>query len=349
MLVLPSGYHNRRLEQDNVLSHEAALREDFRELYIGLLNLMPDKAFLQTEIDFLQFLKHGSSTIQVYPQFLHIPGIVRKGEAAEHAQKFYQNNVMGFIHKHGLDGLIITGLDPSTSLFKKQTFDPAFRELLEILEKKVTSTFYSCWSAYEVLKVKYEIEKVLRNEKLHGVFSHRPVKTETNHPLNLGMDDEFLAVHSRLNGINASELQKNKLRVLSTINGADEWFLATDKFASDVFCQGHPEYQKSALLGEFIRDLKKRETHPTNYFSAEIAQQVDRIIAGEKDLGQKKNEIGSAAGPTLLNRWRSMEVALAAYFIGLIYQTTNLDRHQKYENPDNPWEKYDSQKSGRGR
>ena len=88
---MPIVAHNdlptfERLRQEgvNVLPPDRALHQDIRELHIGLLNMMPDKALAATERQFFRLVGESNPIAQFYLHPFTLPELERGAEAAEH-------------------------------------------------------------------------------------------------------------------------------------------------------------------------------------------------------------------------------------------------------------------------
>jgi hypothetical protein len=58
--------HLPRRGGEQVLSLDEALRQDIRELHIGLLNMMPDAALKVTEQQFIRLIGSANQIVQIY-------------------------------------------------------------------------------------------------------------------------------------------------------------------------------------------------------------------------------------------------------------------------------------------
>ena len=72
-IQLPAFEYLRDLGQD-VLSLDHALKQDIRELHIGLLNMMPDAALQVTEQQFMRLVGNSSRIAQIYVHPFSVPG-----------------------------------------------------------------------------------------------------------------------------------------------------------------------------------------------------------------------------------------------------------------------------------
>ena len=73
-IPLPTFERLRELGQD-VLSLPAALKQDIRELHIGLLNMMPDAALQVTEQQFMRLIGSSNQIAQIYVHPFSVPGL----------------------------------------------------------------------------------------------------------------------------------------------------------------------------------------------------------------------------------------------------------------------------------
>ena len=70
-------FERLRREGVIVLPPDRALHQDIRELHIGLLNMMPDKALAATERQFFRLVGDSNPIAQFYVHPFTIPGIER--------------------------------------------------------------------------------------------------------------------------------------------------------------------------------------------------------------------------------------------------------------------------------
>jgi homoserine O-succinyltransferase len=93
---MPIVAHNslptfERLRQEgvNVLPPDRALHQDIRELHIGLLNMMPDKAMAATERQFFRLVGDSNPIAQFYMHPFTLPHLARGEAATTHVEKYY--------------------------------------------------------------------------------------------------------------------------------------------------------------------------------------------------------------------------------------------------------------------
>jgi homoserine O-succinyltransferase len=103
--ALPT-FERLREEGVNVLPPDRALHQDIRELHIGLLNMMPDKALAATERQFFRLVGESNPIAQFYMHPFTLPELVRGEAARAHVEQYY--DTFEQLREQGLDALIIT-------------------------------------------------------------------------------------------------------------------------------------------------------------------------------------------------------------------------------------------------
>ena len=100
-----------REEGVNVLPPDRALHQDIRELHIGLLNMMPDKALAATERQFFRLIGESNPIAQFYVHPFSLAELDRSAAARAHIERWYEP--FDQIRERGLDALI---MDAATAL-----------------------------------------------------------------------------------------------------------------------------------------------------------------------------------------------------------------------------------------
>ena len=94
---------------------------------------------------------------------------------------------------------------------------------------------------------------------MFGLFWHKVNNRKI--PLVRGFDDLFLAPHSRHTEVSLEEVKAcGKITVLGESEEAG-FFLGMADDGRKVFIQGHPEYDRVTLDGEYKRDVAKGTGH----------------------------------------------------------------------------------------
>lgn len=262
------------LESENifVMTENRAMHQDIRPLQILILNLMPTK--IETETQLLRLL--GNTPLQVDIDLMQTATHVSKNTAPEHLLEFYQT--FDQVRDNKYDGMIITGAPVETLDFTAVDY---WDELCAIMRWSLThvySTLHICWGAQAGLFYHHHVPKYALNEKLSGIFKHRPL--DMNHPLLRGFDEMFYMPHSRYTEVRQDDMDRNEnLQVLALSETAGVGIAAT-RDARQVFVTGHCEYDRYTLAREYDRDCKRGISPriPQNYFPEDDPQAVPPML-----------------------------------------------------------------------
>ena len=250
-----------KLKKENIfaMTEERASHQDIRELKIAILNLMPDKE--NTEQQLLRLL--SNSPLQVDVTFVRLVSHKYKNTPLSYLLKnycpFYE------IENKYFDGLIITGAPVEKLEYEDVDYWGELTSIMEWARLHVTSTLYLCWAAQAGLYYHYGVNKFDYDKKLSGIYEH--TVTDPTDELVRGFDKNFYAPHSRYTGISRDDIEKNpELTILagSEITGP---YIISDG-GSNIFVNGHPEYDLYRLAEEYIRDTDAGldPDIPVNYF-----------------------------------------------------------------------------------
>jgi len=250
------------LEMENifVMSRERAMAQDIRPLRIAILNLMPTK--IETETQLLRLL--SNTPIQVDIELLQTATHRPKHTPQEHLLQFYKT--FEEIKHERYDGMIVTGAPVEHLPFEEVDYWPELCEIFEWSKKHVWSVFHICWGAQAGLYYHHGVPKFPLPRKLSGVYVH--MLTDPVHPLVRGMDDEYLAPHSRYTEVRRQDIEAvPELRVISCSEEAGV-HLVSDAGRRNIYATGHSEYDRETLAGEYFRDVNKGLDIqvPCNYF-----------------------------------------------------------------------------------
>ncbi len=83
-------FEQLRLEGENVVSHDTAVRQDIRELHVGLLNMMPDAALAATERQFFRLIGQSNQIAQFYVHPFTFKELPRSAEAEAYVAQYYE-------------------------------------------------------------------------------------------------------------------------------------------------------------------------------------------------------------------------------------------------------------------
>ena len=339
-------FQRLREEGVNVLPPDRALHQDIRELHIGLLNMMPDKALAATERQFFRLVGESNPIAQFYVHPFTLPQLPRGAAAQRHVDAFYDSFEQ--VREQGLDALIITGANVVGPDLSQQPFWQPLIEVIDWAYANVTSTLCSCLATHAVLEFRYSQRRTPRPLKTWGVFPHRVV--DRAHPLVHDVNTRFDVPHSRWNDVSRAQFDAAGLHVLA--ESAVGVHLATSADGIRfVFFQGHPEYDTISLLKEYKREVMRyvsgdAEVYPPfvqNYFTErdrailrEYRQRVDAAGAVGSDPPDFPDALLTAG---LDNTWRDTAHAVVGNWMGLVYQLTHSDRRKPFMDgidPDDP-------------
>lgn len=250
------------LEKENIflMDSERATTQDIRPLNIVILNLMPEKE--RTETQLLRLL--SNSPLQVHVDFIHTQSYQSKNVTDSHLKQFYKT--FDDIKTKRYDGMIITGAPVEHLSFEEVDYWQEISEIMEWSKKHVTSSLHICWGAQAALYYHYGIDKNERSQKLSGIFNHE--LTEPTSKLVRGINDQFLAPHSRNTNIRLDDVTEHPDLVALDYSEEAGPFLIVSKDEKHIMITGHIEYDADTLAEEYNRDLNRGlDSHlPTGYF-----------------------------------------------------------------------------------
>ncbi|MEK7191856.1 MAG: homoserine O-succinyltransferase, partial [Pseudomonadota bacterium] len=122
-------FERLRQEGENVVAREVALKQDIREMHIGLLNMMPDAALAATERQFFRLVGESNQIAQFYVHPFTLKELARGAEAQAYVAQYYET--FERIQEQGLDALIITGANvtqPDLAL------EPFWKPLIKVID-----------------------------------------------------------------------------------------------------------------------------------------------------------------------------------------------------------------------
>lgn len=262
-ITVPEGLPAAQaLEKENIfiMGRDRAVHQDIRPLQILILNLMPTKA--DTETQLLRLL--SNSPLQLDVEFLRMESHVAKHTPAEYLLKFYKS--FGEVKASRYDGMIITGAPVERLKFEQVDYWEELCRVMDWSKSNVYSTLHICWGAQAGLYRHFGIPKYELPEKLSGVYEHRILYPA--HPILRGFDDYFWAPHSRYTEVRKRDIDRvGRLEVLAVSREAGV-YLAANRNGRQFFITGHCEYDRTTLVKEYARDVKKGlpAEVPAHYF-----------------------------------------------------------------------------------
>jgi len=235
--------------------------KNIQPVKILILNLMPTKE--DTERQLLSRLKF--SFLPIETTFLTTASYECKNTSKEHMEKFYKT--LDQVRDEYFDGMIITGAPVETMEFEEVLYWDELKEIMDWADEHTKSVLHICWGAQAGIHYHYGIQKHSLKKKLSGVYAHHIY--DTAHPLMHGIEEGFVAPHSRYTSVLRSDVEK--INGLSLLAGSDETecYIAADENCRHIFVMGHMEYDLMTLDGEYHRDLKKEGSNPeipANYY-----------------------------------------------------------------------------------
>lgn len=252
----------RILEDENifVMDENKASHQDIRPIEICILNLMPLKE--DTELQLLRML--SNTPLQTNISFMATKTHDSHHTSMSHLNKFY--DTIDDVRDKYFDGFIITGAPIEKMPFEEVDYWPEMEDIFEWTKTHVTSTLHLCWGAQAALYYHYGIEKHELPEKLFGVYPHKVLHRRV--PLVRGFDDYFLAPHSRYTESDAEMIKNNSDLIVLAESREAGVFLCMNSDGSQIFCMGHPEYDRMTLDKEYKRDkaLGLKIHLPMNYY-----------------------------------------------------------------------------------
>lgn len=343
---LPTFENLRHLGQE-ILTLDHALRQDIRELHIGLLNMMPDAALTVTEQQFMRLLGSSNQIAQFYVYPFSIPGLPRSRETEAYIAEYY--TTFEQLKRDGLDALVITGANVANPTLEQESFWRPLQEVIAWATEDVTSVLCSCLATHALVQQLYGIKRQRLPAKKWGVYPHHI--TQKEHPLLRNINTRFDVVHSRYNAITRAQLEAAGLSILvESYEGGVHMAVSPDQFRL-VYFQGHPEYDFNSLLKEYKREvlrfvageIEEYPPHPENYFpetAAAIANEYQAIVLASQAANTPIPPFPEAAIEQHLdNTWGDTGKALFNNWLGLVYQLTALDRKRPFVpgiDPHNP-------------
>lgn len=251
------------LEKENifVMDEDRAMHQDIRPLEIVILNLMPLKE--DTELQILRML--SNTPLQCNVSFIATESHEAIHTPKEHLINFYQT--FSEVKDNNYDGMIITGAPVELMEFEEVDYWDEVCEIMDWAKTNVTSTLYLCWGAQAALYHYYGVKKKILDKKVFGVFSHKVQHRKV--PLVRGFDDYFLVPHSRNTEVDVDAVRKISDMVILAESEEAGLLLCMKEDGSEIYCMGHPEYDRYTLDKEYKRDMAKGLDYvdlPKNYY-----------------------------------------------------------------------------------
>ncbi len=257
------------------------------QLEIGLINNMPDAALSATERQFLNLLSAAAQNMRVRLQFFSLPSLPRTQKGHDNLRAYRH---LTDLWSSGIDGIIVTGTEPRAASLEDEPYWEAFTHLVEWAKENTASAIWSCLAAHAGVLHLDGIRRQPLAEKQLGVFHYARA---TEHSMLVGMPASISVAHSRYNDLREPDLCAAGYTILTRSSrfGVDTFLKRAGK-SQFVFFQGHPEYDETALLREYRRDVGRflrgeRECYPampSGYFDQAATEVAARFAAQAMDV-----------------------------------------------------------------
>ncbi len=229
---------------------------------IGLVNIMPDAAFLETELQFSDLVGNASGRRPWRLHLFTLPEVAREGAAADHAAEHYRSIEQLWTTR--LDGLIVTGTEPRQPDLSREAYWPSLTRVIDWAADHTASTIFSCLAAHAAVQHLDGIRKERRTTKLTGVFDCD--KTMAHWSTDT-MEAPIKTPHSRWGNVTEADLAAKDYQVLTRSDATGANLFAKSFGSAFLFLQGHPEYAGDALQKEYRRDVRRyltgeRDSYP---------------------------------------------------------------------------------------
>src|ERR1700730_3545208 len=246
-------------------------------LTIGLINNMPDAALKATERQFIHLLTAASGNNRIHFHCFSLPSVKRSQSAKWHVDEQYTD--IADIDRWHIDGLIVTGAEPSAATLPEETFWQDLIEIIDWAKTNTRSTIWSCLAAHAAVLHLDGIERRRLDTKCSGIYDCFSV---ANHWLTDDLPSPVPASPSRLNELRAQDLSTRGYQLLTHSPEAGVDIFARQLGSHFVFFQGHPGYEALSLEREYLRDITRflageRDTYPAvpaNYFDTETEERL---------------------------------------------------------------------------
>jgi homoserine O-succinyltransferase/O-acetyltransferase len=251
-----------------------------QRLVVGLLNNMPDAAVDATERQFLDLLSAAAGDIPVQLRLFSLPDVPR----SEAVRRQMRGRYCGIddLWDSRLDALIVTGTEPRAPCLTDEPYWGALTRVLEWAQDNTISSVWSCLAAHAAVLHMDGIARHPLEEKRFGIFECMRV---SHHALLTGVAAGIRIAHSRWNDLPEQALTACNYTILTRSSEAGVDAFVKQRKSLFVFFQGHPEYDRRALLREYRRDVGRflrgeRATYPATpkgYFNPVAADALARF------------------------------------------------------------------------
>jgi homoserine O-succinyltransferase len=311
-------------------AHDPVSRPSCKPIRIGLVNNMPEAAFKATENQFVSLLHSASEGTPIELSLYVLRGTPIATSNRDHSSRYA---CVDELWSQTLDGLIVTGTEPSTAALKDELYWESFVELLEWARDNTLSTIWSCLAAHAAILHMDGIERRRSDAKHFGVFEcHRA----SDDRLVKGTAPSLWIPHSRWNGVAEQDLSAHGYQILTrTLDTEVDTFIKQEN-SLFVFFQGHPEYATDTLLREYRRDIGRFLRNdagayprlPIGYFDSAVERAFSSLQENAFSLHRDQLLAGIASVMETIrieNKWQSAAVRIYSNWLEHLCTCREMD------------------------
>ena len=339
---MPVRVHSSRFSQEHPHTPPRTNEKELscEPIRIGLVNSMPEAAFKATEDQFLSLLNSASDGIPVELSLYVLRGTPIAVANCDHAASRYA--YVDELWNQTLDGLIVTGTEPTTAALKDEPYWKSFTQLIDWSRGNTLSAVWSCLAAHAAILHMDGIERRRNPVKHFGVFQCHRVSDDR---LLKGTASSPFIPHSRWNGVAEQDLMAHGYQILTCTADAEVDTFIKQEGSLFVFFQGHPEYATDTLLREYRRDIGRflRDDAnayprlPHGYFDSAAERAFSSLQENASSLHRDQLLAGIASAMesmTIENTWQATAVRI--YSNWLEYLRTCKETNQTADNLNTP-------------
>jgi homoserine O-succinyltransferase len=290
----PTGVSQLSTVRDRRL-RRGSIRDRGKKIEIGLVNNMPDAALLATERQFASLLEAACGRADVRLHLYALRDVPRSHEARGALGRTYQD--VSRLRGKRLDAMIVTGAEPRTAELADEPYWRSLCELIDWADSNTLSTILSCLAAHIGVLHMDGIVRQRLPEKRSGIFAF---ETVTRNRLVTDLGAGVLTPHSRRNGLNQQDLERQGYQTLTSDAEIGVDIFVKQKQSMYVFLQGHPEYEDDSLAREYRRDMNRflrREQDdlpviPSDYFPLPVERAL--AVFAERARLERRPELMAA-------------------------------------------------------
>ena len=284
---------------------EAAADAD-ATLRIVLVNNMADAALAITEQRFSRLMQAACPRARIDFRCVTLPAIPRGEMAAARIAKLYMT--LEVLRATPPDALLFSGAEPVRDSLRDEIFWSGLAELFDWAAAANIPSLFSCLAAHAAVLHFSGIERRRLPRKKFGIFTQTAVNA---HALLAGMPQRYSVAHSRWNDLDASDLQAGGYDVLTQGPQAGVDLFVPHSGTPQIFLQGHPEYEETALAGEYHRDMKRFENKLSDYKPSPPVTEEWEGSAATLQTTQTAAVSSSGGFETVLSNWMKRKREMA--------------------------------------